>query len=53
MPTLVINRRLSLDRDHIKAYIPEHICGHIWIYNVCGVKDGRAWDLVYDIIFFD
>ena len=53
MSTLVINQRLSLDRDSIKGFISEHICGFIWIYNVCGVKDERAWDLVYDIIFLD
>jgi hypothetical protein len=53
MPTSVINRRLSLDRDHIKGFISEHIRGLIRIYNVCGVKDERAWDLFYDIIFLD
>jgi len=53
MPTLVINRRLSLDPDRIKGFISEHICGPIWIYKVCGVKNLRAWDLFYDIIFLD
>jgi len=53
MPTLVINRRLSLDRDRIKGFITEHIRGLIPIYNVSGVKDERAWDLCYDIIFLD
>jgi hypothetical protein len=53
MPTSVINRRLSLDRDRIKGFISEHIRGLIRIYNVCGVKDERAWDLFYDIIFLD
>jgi len=53
MPTLVINRRLSLDRDHTKRFISEHICGLIPICNVCGVKDERAWDLFYNIIFLD
>jgi len=53
MPTSVINRRLSLYRDGIKGFISEHICGLIRIYNVCGVKDERAWDLFYDIIFLD
>jgi len=53
MPTSVINRRLSLDRDRIKGFISEHIRGLIWIYNVCGVNDERAWDLFYDIIFLD
>jgi hypothetical protein len=53
MPTSVINRRLSLDRDRIKGFTLEHIHGLIQIYNVCGVKDERAWDLFYDIIFLD
>ena len=53
MPTSVINRRLSLDRDCIKGFISEHIRGLIQIYNVCSVKDYRAWDLFYDIIFLD
>jgi hypothetical protein len=53
MPTSVINRRLSLDRDRIKGFISEHICRLIQIYNVSGVKDVRAWDLFYDIIFLD
>src|SRR5882757_4012440 len=53
MPTSVINRRLSLDQDRMKGFILEHICGLIWIYNVCGVKDERDWDLFYDIIFLD
>jgi len=51
MPTSVINRHLSLDRDHIKGFISEHIRGVIRINNVCGVKVERAWDLLYDIIF--
>jgi len=53
MPTLVINRRLSLDRDRIWGSIQEHIRGLIRIYNVRGVKDERAWDLFYDIIILD
>jgi hypothetical protein len=53
MPTSVINRRLSLDRGHIKGFISEHICRLIRIYNVCAVKDERAWDIFYDIIFHD
>jgi hypothetical protein len=53
LPTSVINRRLSLDQDCIKGFISEHIRGLIWIYNVCGVKDERAWNLFYDIIFLD
>jgi len=53
MPTSVINRRLSLDRDRRKGFILEHIHGVIRIYNVWGVKDERAWDLFCDIIFLD
>jgi len=53
MPTSVTNRRLSLDRDSRKGFISKHIRGLIRIYNVCGVKDERAWDLFYDIIFLD
>jgi len=53
MPTSVINRRLSLDWDRIMRFISEHIRGLTCIYNVCGVKVDRAWDLFYDIIFLD
>jgi len=53
MPTSVINRCLLLDRDHREGFISEQIRELIWIYNVCGVKDQRAWDLFYDIIFLD
>jgi len=53
MPTSFINRRLTLDRDRIKGYISEHIHALIRIYNVCGVKNERACDLFYDIIFLD
>jgi len=53
MSTLVINRRLLLDRDSIMGFSTEHICGLIWIYNVCGIQDERACDLFYDIIFLD
>ena len=53
MATLGINRRLSLDWDCIKVFISDHIRGLIVIYNVCGVKDERAWDLFNDIIFLD
>jgi len=48
-----MNRRLSLDRDGIKGLISEHVRKLIRIYNVCGVKDERAWDIFYDIIFLD
>jgi hypothetical protein len=53
MPTSVINRRLSLDRDRINGFLSEYIRGLIRIYIVCGVKDERAWDLFNDIIFLD
>jgi hypothetical protein len=53
MPTLVINRRLPLDRDRIHGFISERICGLILIYNVNGVKDETALDIFYDIIFLD
>jgi hypothetical protein len=53
MPTSVINRHLSLDRDRVKGFISEHIRGLIRIYNVCGVKHERAWVLCYDIMFLD
>jgi len=53
MPTLVINRRLSLDQDGTKQFIPERIHGPIRIYNARGVKNMRAWDHSYDIIFLD
>jgi hypothetical protein len=53
MPTLVINRHLLLDWNHLKRFISEHIRGLIRIFNVCGVKDERAGDLFYDIIFLD
>ena len=53
VPTLVINRCLSFERDCVKGSISEHIRGLIQIYNVCGVKDEMAWDLFYDIIFLD
>jgi hypothetical protein len=43
MPTSVINRLLSLDRDFILGFILEHIRGLIPIYNVSSVKDERAW----------
>jgi len=53
MPTSVINRHLSLDWDRKTGCILKHICGLIQIYNVCGVKDERAWDLFYELIFLD
>ena len=53
LPTSIINQRLSLDWDHIKGSIPEHICGPIWIYNLCDIKDERAWGLYNDIVFLN
>jgi len=53
MPTSVINLHLSLTQDYIKGFISEHICELIQIYNVCGIKDERAWDLFYHMIFLD
>jgi hypothetical protein len=53
MLTSVINRRLTLDRDHTHGFISEHIRRLIRIYNVYGVKNKRAWDLFYDIMFLD
>ena len=53
MPTLGINQRLTLNQDHIKGFIWEHSCGLIQIYNIHGVKDERAWDLIYHIIMLD
>jgi hypothetical protein len=42
-----------LDRDGINGIISEYIHGLIRIYNVCSVKDERAWDLFHDIMFLD
>jgi len=53
MPTSVIYRCLLLDWESKKGFISEHIRWLIRIYNVCGVIDDRAWDLLYDIIFLD
>ena len=53
IPTSVINWRLSLDRDHIKGFISEHIRGLIQIYSVWGVKDEWTWYLFDNIIFLD
>jgi len=53
IPTSVVIRRLSLDRDRIKAFISEYIQALIRIYNVCGVKDEKAWDLFYDVLFLN
>jgi len=53
MPTSVMNGRLSLDRHREKGFISEHIGVLIRLYNVCGVKDVRAWDHFYEKIFLD
>jgi hypothetical protein len=53
MPTSVINKRLSLNQDSLKRFISDQIRGLKRIYNVCGGKDERAWDLVDDIIILD
>jgi hypothetical protein len=53
MLTSVINRHLSLDRDRSTGFISEHFCGLTRIYNVCSVKEERASELLYDIIFPD
>jgi hypothetical protein len=53
MPTSVINRRLSMNRYHIKILILENIHGLVWIYNVCGVKDEMVWVLFYRTIFLN
>ena len=44
MQTPVINRSLSLDREHLKGFILEHIHGLILINNVCIINNERAWD---------
>jgi hypothetical protein len=42
---------MTLYQDRVKGSISEHIRGLVWIYNVCVVKDERAWDLFDHIIF--
>jgi hypothetical protein len=53
MLSSVISQCLSLDYNHIKGFISENIHGLIQIYNVCGIKDARALDFIYDRIFVD
>jgi hypothetical protein len=53
MPTSVINRRPLLDLGPMEGFISQHISGLIRIYNVCNLRDERAWDFCYDIIFLD
>jgi hypothetical protein len=53
MTTSFINHHISFDQDHITGLILEHIRGLMRIYNVCALKDERAWELIYDIIILD
>jgi len=53
MPTSVITRHLALDQDCIQRVISELIYGLILMENVCDVKDERARNIFYDIIFRD
>jgi hypothetical protein len=53
VPTAVINRHLSFNWESIKGRISKLIIGLIQILHVCGVKNQRAWDIFYDIIFLD
>jgi len=53
MPTLFTNRHLSVGRDHIKGFILGHIGGLIPIYNLWGMKDEMASDVLYVIIVLD
>jgi hypothetical protein len=53
MPTLVVNLCLSLNHDLVKGLISEHIHGLILIYNVCSMKDERAWDRFCNIMCLD
>ena len=53
MPTSLIHRRLLMEQNRIQRFISEDIRGLMRIYDVCGVKDERAWDLSYDIIILD
>jgi hypothetical protein len=53
MPTWVRNRCLKFNWDFMKGFISEHIHALILIYNVCGVKDDRSWDFLYDVILLD
>jgi len=51
MPTLAVDQCMALDRDRIKWFNPEEMRGLIPIFNVCGVKTERAWDLFHDMNF--
>jgi len=53
MPTSVISRCLWLDRNCWMGFISELTRGLIWPCSVCGSKDVRRWDLVYDIMFLE
>lgn len=53
MPTLVINRSLSLDWDSIKGFLALLFRGLMRISNDCGVNQNSAWDKFYEIMFCD
>jgi len=53
IPELVMNLCMSLNRDRKKGFIWQHIPVLKRLYNACGVKDERAWDLFYDINLLD
>jgi hypothetical protein len=53
MPTSVINQRLSFDRVRIQGFLSQHTHGLIRIYNLYGIKDEKAMDLLYHISFLD
>jgi hypothetical protein len=46
MLTSGINQCLTLDRNHVKGFVSEHISGLIQIDNVCGVQDARAYEFI-------
>jgi hypothetical protein len=52
-PTSDKNRRLLMDWDDMNGFISQYMRCLIWTYNVCSVKDQRAWDLFYDILFLE
>jgi len=53
MATSAITQYLLLDQDRILRFISQPMHGLKRIYNVGGVIDERAWDLVYHIIVLD
>jgi len=42
-----------MDRDISNGLCSEYLRGLIRVYNLCGIKQERAWDLLYDVIFLD